>query len=89
VTCPIRGESCPTLFLFQELSDDWKEKSGIFVIGVAPSPAAQCDMHLQYHRTPMRRGKLISVLVVQQTVAYHMLVPELQPAHQNFAPMDS
>jgi hypothetical protein len=37
----------------------------------------------------MRRDKLISVLVQQQTIAYHMLVPELQPAHQNVAPMDS
>jgi hypothetical protein len=37
----------------------------------------------------MRRGKLISVLVQQQTIAYHMLVPELQPAHPIFAPMDN
>jgi hypothetical protein len=38
--------------------------------------------------TPMRCDKLISVLVQEQIVAYHMLVPGLQPAHQNVAPMD-
>jgi hypothetical protein len=36
----------------------------------------------------MRRGMLISVLVQQQTIAYQMLVPELQPAPRVVAPMD-
>ena len=64
VTCRSVGKQPHTFLLDKDLQMTEK-KIGAFVSCI-PSSAAQCDMRSQRHCTPMRRDKLISVLVQEQ-----------------------